>query len=65
MAPLVERSCQLIKRWSALSGTTVERLVAEYDKLDVKIDAIENDKNSYLGDCKHLDEISAWVAQQN
>ena len=54
-----------MKRWGTLSGSTVERLVGEYDKLDVKIDSIENDKNTYLADCKHLDEISNWVRQQN
>lgn len=65
MAPLIERSCILTKKWSALSGSTVDRLVSEYDKLDVKIDMIENDKNSYVADCRSLEEIHSWIQQQN
>lgn len=54
LAPLVERSTLLMRKWNNLTGNTMEKLIAEYDKLEVKIDAIENDKKSFLNDCQNL-----------
>lgn len=65
LAPLVERSTLLLRKWANLTGNTIEKLIAEYDKLEVKIDAIENDKKGYLSDCQHLEEISRWIQNQN
>jgi hypothetical protein len=65
LAPLVERSTLLIRKWNNLTGNNIDKLLAEYDKLEVKIDPIENDKKNYLADCQNLEEISRWIQNQS
>lgn len=48
-----------------MTANNVDRLINEYDKLEIKIDTIENDRKIYAADSQHIDEISRWIAKQN
>lgn len=54
-----------MRKWSIMTANNVDRLINEYDKLEIKIDTIENDRKIYAADSQHIDEISRWIAKQN